>query len=207
MKAFLHVPVLLAVALAPHASAEEEAADLQSYSVGERRPLIEPEKIEIERPKFDTSFKLEPSKPSLGGIRIEKPRLEVLPPPSQGAPQQTPAQPVQTADAGSVASAGSPAGAAGGGESRPIRPLSMEPPDYPREALLSGAEGYVVVEFTIDTDGRTKDISVVESEPRDTFDRDARRAVARWRFEPALRDGRPVEQRIRHTIEFTLNGQ
>ena len=163
----------------------------------------------MERPKFDSNFKMDIPKPTMGAMQIAKPNLEIVTgPASPQATANAPANateksPPRTASAGAAANTGVTAGS---GETRAVRPLSMEPPSYPREALLSREEGYVIVEFTINGQGETEDISVVEAEPRGSFDREARRAVGRWRFEPALRDGRPVPQRIRHTLEFKLEG-
>jgi protein TonB len=193
---------LIAAALPGLTLAQEEAAELQSYSVGERRPSIEPQKVTIERPKFDTNFTLEAAKPNLSGLKMAKPNLEILAGPAAGSAGKA-AEPARTA------SATTGAGATSGsvlppGQTRSVRPLSMEAPEYPRDALRRREQGYVVVEFTVNAQGATQDISVVEAEPRGAFESEARRAVARWTFEPALQDGRPVAQRIRHTLEFTL---
>ena len=189
---------------------EEKSAKLQTYSVGERRAVIEQEKIVMERPKFDTSFKMDIPKPTMGAMQIAKPNLEIVTGPASpqatantpaSAPQNTPPRTASTGAAANTAT--SP----GTGETRAVRPLKMDPPSYPRDALRRREEGYVIVEFTINGQGETEDISVVEADPRGSFDNEARRAVARWTFEPALRDGRPVSQRIRHTLEFNLEGK
>lgn len=181
---------------------DEDAADLQSYSVGSPRQAISPDKLTIERPKLENSFKLDIPKPAISALKLAKPKLEVI----------TPAAPAPgAADATRTATAADNAGAVGnayqGGETRSVQPLSMEPPRYPRDAYRRRQEGFVVVEFTINAQGRTEDISVVESEPRGAFDSEARRAVSRWTFKPALQNGRPVPQRIRHTLEFDLQGR
>ena len=185
------------------AQEEEKSADLESYSVGDRRPVIDT-KIEIERPKIETDFKLEPPKPAMSGIQMARPTFQVLEEPAQSAARPE-SEPVRTADSGGAPPAVTPPAA--GGVTTPIRPLRMNPPDYPREAVRRRQEGYVVVEFTINTNGETEDIAIIEAQPRGAFDSEARRAVARWTFTPAMRDGRPVPQRIRHTLEFTLNGK
>lgn len=180
---------------------EEEAADLQSYSVGTSRPTIDPEKITIDRPKLDTTFKLDIPKPGVSGLKLAKPKLEIITPPAVESSTG------ESRDATRTAAAG--AGTVGstypsGGETSPVRPLSMEPPQYPRDAYRRRQEGFVVVEFTINAQGRTENISVVEADPRGAFDNAARRAVAGWTFKPALQNGSPVSQRIRHTLEFKL---
>lgn len=198
----LSVLLLLSGASAVSAQDEEASAKLQTYSVGERRAVIEQEKIVMERPKFDSSFKMEIPKPTMGAMQIAKPKLEIVT--GQSSPEASGAEKSQrTASAG----AGASTATQGSGETRAVRPLRMEPPSYPRDALLRREEGYVIVEFTINGQGETENISVVEAEPRGSFDNEARRAVGRWTFEPALRDGRPVPQRIRHTLEFKLEGK
>ncbi|MDX1442214.1 MAG: energy transducer TonB [Gammaproteobacteria bacterium] len=188
MKYHIFFAGLLLAGLAMPAVAEEEedTTELEGYKVGQSRPNIDTDdmKIEIERPTFNSGFKLEKPKPSMSGIRMERPKLQVM---------QAPAKPASSGAAES------------GGETRSIQPVRMEAPEYPRSALRRGEEGYVVIEFTVQTDGSTTDLEVIESEPRNTFDREAMRAVSRWRFEPALRDGRPVQTRLQHTIEFNLN--
>ena len=64
--------------------------------------------------------------------------------------------------------------------------------------------GWVVVSFTIDTDGRTSDIAVVDSHPRQIFDRAATDAVTRYQFTPAMRNGVPVASQRTQRIEFKL---
>jgi protein TonB len=202
--AVLAVASLLA---SPAVSAQDEnkdkAADLDAYSVGDRRPAVEPEKVTIERPSIQNDFKLDIPKPSMTGIQMARPTFQVMSEPDAVPAEQNP--PTRTADSGGATPAVHPA--VPGGETRAVRPLRMDPPEYPRDAFRRRQEGYVVMEFTINTQGGTEDISIVEAQPRGAFDMEARRAVARWTFEPALRDGRSVPQRIRHTLEFSLDGR
>jgi protein TonB len=74
--------------------------------------------------------------------------------------------------------------------------------EYPRQALMSGIEGWVDLDFTISVDGIPGDISVRNSRPRRTFDRAAIEALRQWRFEPLVRDGIPSEQRA--TLRMTF---
>jgi protein TonB len=65
-------------------------------------------------------------------------------------------------------------------------------------------EGWVVVSFTVDPDGKTSDVKVVESQPRHVFDRAAIDAVERYRFNPAMKDGTAVSSVKQQRIEFKL---
>lgn len=98
-----------------------------------------------------------------------------------------------------------------GRESRPeVRggePLEITAPQYPRRARLRGLQGSVGAAFTIDRDGRVRDIEVQESRPAGVFDRAVKEALAEWRFEPMTRDGEPVTRRMSKVFEFNLEGK
>jgi protein TonB len=78
-------------------------------------------------------------------------------------------------------------------------------PQYPREALLKGIQGWVRVRFTIMEDGSVDDPIVVESEPRRLFDRAAIRAILRWKFKPRIVDGKAVRREAEQVIDFKLD--
>jgi len=82
-----------------------------------------------------------------------------------------------------------------------IIPLVAIQPDYPRRALERGIEGYVVVSFTITTQGLTRDITVVES-TSSIFERAATRAAERLKYKPRVIDGTAVE--VDHFYKFTF---
>lgn len=78
-------------------------------------------------------------------------------------------------------------------------------PEYPQTQAARCIEGYVVVEFTVTTDGTTRDIAVVETS-NSAFNRNAVRAVQSWRYRPGLKDGQPIEVRLSVRIDFKLEG-
>lgn len=90
-------------------------------------------------------------------------------------------------------------------EGDPI-PVATIPPQYPREALMQGISGWVRIEFTINPDGSVSDATVIDAEPRrGIFDREALRAITRWRFRPKVEDGVAVPSRGAYTIDFNMN--
>ncbi len=72
----------------------------------------------------------------------------------------------------------------------PPVPIERVSPNYPLEAIGSQVEGRVLVEYSVQRDGRTTDVSVVAYEPVDAFNRTSILAVERWRFCP-IPDGQP----------------
>ncbi len=83
--------------------------------------------------------------------------------------------------------------AANQGEDR-ARLIKAVAPEYPQSAARKGTEGWVMLEFTITTEGNTQNVRVVESEPVGTFDKSALKSVKKWKFAPKLTDGVPVER-------------
>jgi protein TonB len=91
------------------------------------------------------------------------------------------------------------------GSDRDTIPLVRVPPDYPSRALNRGIEGWVLVEFTITGAGAVKDAKVVEAKPANIFNDAALKSIARWRYNPKIENGQPVERRgVRTIIRFNL---
>lgn len=73
------------------------------------------------------------------------------------------------------------------------RGLSTEPSD---------PEGHVVVYFTVDTSGRTRDIEVTSAEPRDFKESAVMRLMRDARFRPRVVDGQLVRTRRAYRFEY-----
>lgn len=82
--------------------------------------------------------------------------------------------------------------------------INRSPPVYPVDALAQLAEGFVDVEFTIDTNGQVRDIMVLDAEPPGVFDYAAINSIRQWHFEPVIDKGHPVEVHARQRVEFAL---
>lgn len=85
-----------------------------------------------------------------------------------------------------------------------IIPIVRIEPQFPREALLKGINGWVEVEFTIEPDGSVSNPKVVDSQPPRIFDRNALRAIYKWKFKPRIVDGKPVARRAKQRMDFTV---
>ena len=82
------------------------------------------------------------------------------------------------------------------------RASHYEAPKFPASTRNRNIDGWVELEFTVLPDGTTSDIVVTNSNPRRTFDNAAINAVAQWRYQPVMRDGKAVEQRAAVRIRF-----
>jgi protein TonB len=108
-----------------------------------------------------------------------------------------------TAAAGGSNAAGTDSGSAAGATTAAVL-VKGAAARYPTAAMRARQEGWVVVSFTVDPDGKTSDVKVVESQPRHVFDRAAIDAVERYRFNPAMKDGTAVSSVKQQRIEFKL---
>lgn len=72
------------------------------------------------------------------------------------------------------------------GDASPIVRIN---PKYPTSAASDGIEGWVQLSFNISPTGEVIDATVVNSEPKRIFDREALRAIKRWKYRPKVIEG------------------
>ncbi|MEX1197201.1 MAG: energy transducer TonB [Pseudohongiellaceae bacterium] len=72
-------------------------------------------------------------------------------------------------------------------------PLVNITPSYPTRAAQRGIEGWCQVRFTVTAEGGVRDVEVIDAEPSGIFDRSSIRAAERFRFQPRVVDGEPVD--------------
>ncbi len=84
-------------------------------------------------------------------------------------------------------------------------PLVKVAPVYPSSAQRTGQEGYVILEFTVDVDGRIRNPIVIEESPEGVFADAAIDAAKKFRYLPKVVDGKfvPVAG-VRNRISFEL---
>lgn len=91
-------------------------------------------------------------------------------------------------------------------QTRKFELIKSVQPEYPQRALRQRIEGWVEIEFTVNTNGDVENVKVLNANPRrGEFDREAIRAVQQWKFRPQISDGRPVAATARQRLNFTLN--
>jgi len=67
------------------------------------------------------------------------------------------------------------------------------PPKYPEKEQRKGNEGWVKSSFVIEKDGTVSNI-IVEDSSSKGFEKEAIRALKRWKFTPAYENGQPIQQ-------------
>ncbi|MBU1188367.1 MAG: energy transducer TonB [Gammaproteobacteria bacterium] len=81
--------------------------------------------------------------------------------------------------------------------------VERQQPAFPYFAALYCVEGWVRLEFTINTIGRAEDITVLDSSAPGVFD-SVTNAVEHWKFLPRCVEGEPVKQTATQVIDFAL---
>jgi protein TonB len=163
--------------------------------------MREATRIEFTRMRKDTDVKSK---------REEKVERERPPPAPEVPKMQFSAGSVDTGAVASLTPTVDAKGAMSGlnisaGSDRDTIPLVRVPPDYPPRALNRGIEGWVLVEFTITGAGAVKDAKVVDAKPANIFNEAALKSIARWRYNPKIENGQPVERvGMRTIIRFNL---
>ena len=85
--------------------------------------------------------------------------------------------------------------------------VSQTLPPYPESAVKNKEEGTVALTVLIGTDGRPLkivSISAHDAAP-DLIQAASNSVMQHWRFEPKLKNGKPIEGHARVPVEFELN--
>ena len=166
--------------------------------------------ITLVPPKPEPLPILQPPPPT---VKVVRQNLTPAPPPPQPplvetartsdylAPPTLPsiAAPTTQANSQAVGSGAASLGSTLGYRDAPI-------PPYPRVALQRGWQGTVWLMVTVDAEGRPTAVDIHQSSGHSALDRGARSHVLkRWRFTPAMVDGRPVAARGLVPIDYRLD--
>ena len=83
--------------------------------------------------------------------------------------------------------------------------ISMSKPiTYPRGARRKGSEGLLVASLEILEDGNVGRWQIVRSTGEELLDNAAVKAFLTWKFQPAMKNGKPVKTCIQVPINFEL---
>ncbi|MBW8182739.1 TonB family protein [Shewanella nanhaiensis] len=87
------------------------------------------------------------------------------------------------------------------------RPMvKPSPAQYPIDAANKGIEGWVQLNFDINAQGNTENISVLKSSPKGVFDQAAIKSLSKWEYRPKIVNGEAVHQHGQTIqLDFTLS--
>lgn len=89
-----------------------------------------------------------------------------------------------------------------GGQVEAAKIIFQPPPEYPALAIMTRIQGTVRLEAAISRDGRVEDLKVLSGPP--LLVKAAVEAVSRWRYQPTLLNGEPVEVLTTIDVNFRL---
>jgi protein TonB len=142
-----------------------------------------------------------PAAPASPGTGVAATRTPAATAASSSAARTPAATSVPSATGGSAATGAPAASASAGSESRPF-PLSQELPSWsPTDTLSRRSTFYGAVTVRIGTDGRVASAEITRS-VHPTYDPILLRTARNWRYQPAMRDGKPVQSEL--MVEVTL---
>ena len=82
----------------------------------------------------------------------------------------------------------------------------MVQPEYPEQARQDMIEGMVVMEVILGADGSVSSMTILREVPEEYgLAEAAMDAVGQWRYEPAARDGVPVDSWLTIAVQFSLD--
>jgi protein TonB len=87
-----------------------------------------------------------------------------------------------------------------GGKSQEVRRISSPPPVFPAFAKEQHVSGAVALEATVDKQGAVTQVNALRGHPY--LVRAAKDAVLKWRYQPAMLNGQPIEAKVTITINF-----
>ncbi len=90
-----------------------------------------------------------------------------------------------------------------GGDIKPPLKTKNVPPVYPSFAAQAHIQGVVILEATIGTNGKVKDIKVLRSIKE--LDDAAIKAVRAWEYKPTLVNGQAVQVILTIPVNFNLD--
>lgn len=86
-------------------------------------------------------------------------------------------------------------------------PIKKSPPAYPISAVRKGYEGWVVVSYIVEPDGTTSNAVVEKSSGGKVFEKEALKAIKKWRYTPAYENGKAIQQCHNSVqLDFKISG-
>jgi TonB family protein len=83
------------------------------------------------------------------------------------------------------------------------RLITHSNPEFSEEARSAKYQGTVIVSMHVDNTGQTRNLRIVHPVGMG-LDRKALETVSQWRFDPAMRDGEPVDMDLAVEVDFHL---
>jgi protein TonB len=169
-----------ATAVAP---ALQQHVEAQARAVAEAAAAVKRDQQELANAQLQFAAKIEAAEAQFAAVRKDKEVVELPPAAAPTPAAAAPATPTPTPTP---------------------RLARMVRPEYPSEALRTGAEGWVNVSVSVTPAGNVIDPRVEQSSNGTLFSRAALAAVRKWRYEPFASADPLATQRLMVRVEFRM---
>jgi protein TonB len=166
---------------APAAALAQQKLEARARAVAEAAEALKREQQELASAQQQFALKMEAEQARLAAARKES--------------VATPAPVVAPAPEVAAAEPASP------------RLARIVKPDYPQDALLKGAEGWVNVSMLVTPAGNVQDARVEEASNGTLFNRAAISAVRKWKYEPFVAAEPQEKRRVKVRVDFRMEGR
>ncbi len=89
-------------------------------------------------------------------------------------------------------------------KTEPPVPIRTIAPEVPESFARAGNPGLVTVSFTVDDKGNVQDATILKSSHSE-LEEPALKAIRKWRFKPARKDGTAVAMQVALPMKFNIN--
>ncbi|MCJ8294253.1 MAG: energy transducer TonB [Colwellia sp.] len=80
-------------------------------------------------------------------------------------------------------------------------PIKRVEPKYPIKAARDGREGWTILSFVINEEGKVEDVIVKESSGSKDITKASIKSVKKWRYKPAMENGKAIQQCV-NTVQL-----
>src|SRR5688572_9203163 len=161
---------------APSTTPAQQKIEAQARAVAEAAAALKRDQLKLANAQQQFALKIEAAQAQLAVARQES----VEPPAPASAP---------------VSATSAPASP---------RLVRIVKPEYPQDALLRGAEGWVDVSMSVTPAGNVRDPRVEETSNGTQFNRAAMSAVRKWKYEPFVASDPQEKRRVTVRVDFRM---
>jgi protein TonB len=168
---------------APSTAPAQRKIEAQARAVAEAAEALKRDQEKLAKAQQQFALNIEAAQAQLAAARNESVEESVEPPAPASAPAATTAAPASP------------------------RLVHIVKPEYPQDALLRGAEGWVNVSMSVTPAGNVQDPRVAETSNGTLFNRAAMSAVRKWKYEPFVATDPQEKRRVTVRVDFRIEGR
>lgn len=174
----------------PQMEIKKTVAKVRIFSNPNGNPNSQAKVVEVSKPKPQPKPKPKPDHKVINTAKVQEQPVVETPPVENSGPQS-----FGDDTTGGVVGEGvsTTDGESEGGITSNWEPATKVDPDFPMEARQKGVEGFVLLQMDIDESGKPENIEVIKAEPRNLFEKEAKKAVRQWRYKPRMVNGQAVK--------------